>query len=851
MAKSPDNEVSLFDELRSGGYESSLITTFNTYLPFYEEVVLRKLVSSGCRHNVLLVDHGQCAQALRDTNYRPGAAGSQYTLVPIKVPGAFHPKITFLAGPKKILILVGSHNVTVSGFGYNRELTNRIEVIKGGDAESYHLAAAVWRALSDWLHDQEELLPEELIKAAISVREAASWLKVDSKPVDSPFIASAPKRPSLWDQMKPYISARPKRVAVLGPFFDEDFSFIRQIAQDVKPTKISIGIEPETVSLGRSSRLDAVAQLVDASFLYKQRGYLHAKAVLVELRSGDQILATGSANPGFTAWLRPELTGNAEAIIVHSGKRATSLAKHLGIDRLFKAKPISRTQLKEIESRSAQLRKGDPPTIDPLAVAVETNDGFRICAKSVSTRIREARLLDDSLNTLMTVKKFPQSAGYIILPVSDQGIREKTHEIVLTAGIGRDTLLLVHHTELIWSRSQSSRQVQFRTALASLSSDYPDLANLIATVEKIIFDDKAEIARPQRHKEVKTSKRSIADARPESLGVDLDTLPARSHAHRLIRSGDLGYLLDALIHRLGIGLTSQNEQLDRQGRTEEEQRDQDDDDIPDHTPTTVSDRDLAAICRRKIKTLVSRMLRQLEQATENDSDPTLTLVQLVAVLATLREIRTLENHPRWSSLHEVLVPSKEKEAMLYGAVAYLYAPKTRLIDRVLTELDSDQLPDEVSRLPGMLFWLAWECGIKLEDGRLFGENPEERDNRNFVKAILLTIAPPTSHNRLAFEEAQESIRRTAKPIRLPAATQWLKKHIDWGRSVNPHNKPLSALPKKVGTPEPGDIAYATYATNPTLFVVSSNDGKFVGLFDFMDDDSEIRYLADKVSAIQL
>jgi hypothetical protein len=69
--------------------------------------------------------------------------------------------------------------------------------------------------------------------------------------------------------------------------------------------------------------------------------------------------------------------------------------------------------------------------------------------------------------------------------------------------------------------------------------------------------------------------------------------------------------------------------------------------------------------------------------------------------------------------------------------------------------------------------------------------------------------------------------------------------------VNPHNKPLSALPKNVGAPAPGDIAYATSANDPTLLVVRSNDGKVVGLFNLMDDDRPIRYLADKVSAIQL
>jgi len=40
-----DSELSLLEALRDGGYEASVITTFNAYLPFYEEVVLRHLLA--------------------------------------------------------------------------------------------------------------------------------------------------------------------------------------------------------------------------------------------------------------------------------------------------------------------------------------------------------------------------------------------------------------------------------------------------------------------------------------------------------------------------------------------------------------------------------------------------------------------------------------------------------------------------------------------------------------------------------------------------------------------------------------------------------------------------------------
>src|SRR3954451_18157227 len=113
-------KVSLLEELKKGGYDACLITTYNAYLPFYEEVVLRRLANAGVRHNALLMDAQQYAASL--ISHPPRLAGRQYTLLPVSVPGAFHPKLIFLTGKSKGAILVGSHNMTLAGFGFNREI---------------------------------------------------------------------------------------------------------------------------------------------------------------------------------------------------------------------------------------------------------------------------------------------------------------------------------------------------------------------------------------------------------------------------------------------------------------------------------------------------------------------------------------------------------------------------------------------------------------------------------------------------------------------------------------------------------------------------------------------------------
>jgi hypothetical protein len=84
---------SLLDALSETGFQSSVIATYCCYFPFYEEVVLPRLLGRGCANNILMVDARQCAHAFANEHTRPRRAGRDYTLVPIDLDGAFHPKI--------------------------------------------------------------------------------------------------------------------------------------------------------------------------------------------------------------------------------------------------------------------------------------------------------------------------------------------------------------------------------------------------------------------------------------------------------------------------------------------------------------------------------------------------------------------------------------------------------------------------------------------------------------------------------------------------------------------------------------------------------------------------------------
>lgn len=69
---------------------------------------------AGVRHNTFLMDAQQYSASM--VSHPPRLASRRYTLLPIRVPGALHPKLIFLAGKHKGLVIVDSHSMTLAGF---------------------------------------------------------------------------------------------------------------------------------------------------------------------------------------------------------------------------------------------------------------------------------------------------------------------------------------------------------------------------------------------------------------------------------------------------------------------------------------------------------------------------------------------------------------------------------------------------------------------------------------------------------------------------------------------------------------------------------------------------------------
>ncbi|UOF14477.1 phospholipase D-like domain-containing protein [Lysobacter capsici] len=242
--------LSLVNAIRKDDIDASLITTLNANLPYYEDFILRRLASVGCRNNVLLVDQKQLSSAYLSEATRPRRAGIDYTMVPIDVQGAFHPKICLLAGKKRASLFVGSHNLTVSGFGYNREVTNHLEIPGANWKSEPNLFSQAWASARDWIMSMSDRLPSALLESAYTLDNAFGGAPGKAAPKGGAgFLTQFPGGESLLDQLAHGFDEEVRQITLLGVFFDTRAEFLLELLKRWPKSEAIVGIHPDTVWL--------------------------------------------------------------------------------------------------------------------------------------------------------------------------------------------------------------------------------------------------------------------------------------------------------------------------------------------------------------------------------------------------------------------------------------------------------------------------------------------------------------------------------------------------------------------------------------------------------------------------
>jgi len=835
---------SLLDALSETGFQASVIATYCCYFPFYEEVVLRRLIDRGCTNNILMVDAGLCARAFASEDTRPRRAGRDYTLIPVHLRGAFHPKLIVALGKSKGALFVGSHNMTLAGFGLNDEITNAFRTSGPGARQG----ADVIRAALSYL--DETFAPTDLADVSQVFRAAKRnipWLEgpVPAESTERILLTTTGQDADLWGRVRPLIPIRPSTAFVCGPFFDTKLTFLQQLLDDVEPRKLVVGIDPESVEIDPAAvRKFRGAEFVNVGGLSpvpnrRESGttYLHAKVLWFTWPDGE-LLVTGSANPSRAAMLSGGEWRNAEAIVVD---RRDGAAKALGLDVLVAGPSIKAKDWARVEARQADRTEEDTPdNAGTVILAVPADEGF-LLERPIGPRVAlDAFATDGSL------------LGQVMTGTDDQSVINASPAVRDGAqtlrGVGqgkKPVVVLVHRPDEVAKNTGGDRQRELRQALGALDEDPAQLETLLNLTQKVIFDsDDVVSPEPAIRRKAEHARDEVPKPGPESLAVDAVGRRAARKKKRLA-SGDILVLLDALMHRLGEGLL---EPASTRPPSEEvrpvAENDTGDEEPPPPPPPYEL---LAETCRSKVGRLIRRMSKQLEAA--RTAGARRAVVQLAAVLSVVHTLRTMEQRTEWRSKHLKLVdPDHEWLLFEAGGLALTWGVSS-LGPRALKEGDGEPF-QELSLAIGLLAWLAWEAetDVRAAVERTSPLDLEEEDAPWYRIQVFATVAAPLAGDQEAQETLSRAVARTAR--KGTDGSSWVARHLRLAGRLADVVKSPEGVQKPSRAPRPGDLVVLGSALDPrvrvALEVVPSGATDKITVFDQETEDGERQFLASHV-----
>lgn len=798
--------IQLLDMTKSGGYEASVITTYNAFLPFYEEVVLKRLRQSGCQNNIVLMDEKELKKSLIDEHLRPKYAGFEYTLIPVRASGVFHPKITMLAGPKKGLLYIGSHNLTLSGFGRNREQTAEIRYQGKKGEEVSPVFSEVVNYLQSWFLGRRGNYPDEVLEKVLSLSSLFPWMNTATNDPKMMFLGQGPSGPCLWDQLRPLIQGTVNQVNVIGPFFDQKLEFLRRVSEDLKPKSMVVGIDPSTVDIPRS-----FSDLDDASFkntkeLCKpekdsepKKGYLHAKTIYFKVEGGDDILVTGSANPSSPAWLAGQ-HGNGEAVLVIRGEDLNEQAKSFDVDQLEELPSVRPEEIESQQTEKNDPRESPEPPIQVVYGLVKEGIVTIQKVSGLESTIKRGMAVGNLNSIEIKPEQLSFSDNELVVDIGSDLINELRF-IQLETEVGSSFHIIVHHTDELDTTSNSGMKGKLKKGCEALWLDTPEIESLMGAVEKCIFYSHINI---RKRRQVTHEKAVTTNGSEEhgSLIVEVQDSETRKLHSRIVDSCDISALFELLSKSLSTRRNEQGSPEVKETRNEEELVGSDDEIIEDEEALR---QQRLTSCHKWVSHLVNKTKRKLKETCELDREQqTLALIQLLGVLRFFQELRYIEGNLDWVHKGETLIPVASRSKMLEVCLEFLFGWGNSLFEKVRHECNEDK--EELTQLLSTVTWLYWDSHYAIKKQFLVSSARKDKE-------ILLLRS---RHAKMMLHlhqtaECQEKIatdfERLYSPNTAQRAGKWLKESLEATETLR-KVMDLNQWPEASGIPRVGNFVMA-------------------------------------------
>lgn len=292
-------------------FHTSIVSSFTSDLSAYEDLLLHRIEQSGTYNNILLVDQRMYREEMNGLmalqgcqNKRTPHAGQRYSLYPIAVNGAFHPKIYLFLGRNKAQMYLGSANVSPAALGRNRELMFELQCSREPSSERRIIKQAFHFLLGFLLSNYGESM---LLKEQVDfIRRESIWLFEEDQAeasegllpledgTEASLLLSSASPSTLEHVLKLVEGEEVEQLTILSPYWDENLSTLKTLQESLKPRRTNLMIQPGRTEIP----VKELQHLSAETYLYRifeGEGFLHAKMILISTAHHDHLIC-GSAN---------------------------------------------------------------------------------------------------------------------------------------------------------------------------------------------------------------------------------------------------------------------------------------------------------------------------------------------------------------------------------------------------------------------------------------------------------------------------------------------------------------------------------------------------------------------------
>ena len=229
-----DSRSSIVDAItKSSGYSIALMTTFNFDIGFFERAIVNPLYENNTRKISVFVDCDELTSALYKVE--DCQIGRKYVVNPVRINSSFHPKVFLLLGKENARLIVGSANITPSGFAINNEIFNVFEYSKKEPKYLDVILSAIRFFLK--LNELSYNLDNEILN---EVKRLQYYNKADQNG-EAVLLDNIEK--SLLDNVKNMVDEEIEQINIAVPYYDNQLSALKIIKAEFPKAIINLYLQ--------------------------------------------------------------------------------------------------------------------------------------------------------------------------------------------------------------------------------------------------------------------------------------------------------------------------------------------------------------------------------------------------------------------------------------------------------------------------------------------------------------------------------------------------------------------------------------------------------------------------------